>query len=152
MPVWLIESFGGAELQKAFYFIAFMTAPVWLAMIVVPRHPIVRHLAHPLVLPPCFCVVLALLLWKAYQNGVLPSWLSGFNYKGAQNFSRQPMAFLLLFCNWQIVNLALGTAMYQRSLRSQFRAPVELVICWVFGAWSLLPFALRLLLRGERFR
>ena len=152
MPVWLIESVGGGELQKAFYLIAFMTAPVWLAMVFFPKQPIVKHLAHPLVLPPCCCVVSGLLLWNAYQNGVLPSWLSGFGYKEAQNFSRQPMAFLMLFCNWQIVNLALGTAMYQRALRGKFRMPIELMLCWVFGAWALLPFAIRLLVRGERFR
>lgn len=152
MPVWLIESFGGGELQRAFYLIAFMTAPVWLAMILIPGHAIVRYLAHPLVLPPCYCLVLGVLVWKAYQVGVFPRFGDGFGYKEAQDFSRQPMAFLLLFCNWQIVNLALGAAMYQRALRNHFNVSIELICCWLFGAWALLPFALRLFIRGGRFR
>ena len=152
MSGWLIEMFGSGELQRAFYAIALMTAPVWLAMACFPEQALVRLLAHPWVLPPCYCVVLGLLFWKGYQQGLLPAGLSSFSYREAQDFSQHPMAFLLLLCNWQIVNLVLGTAMYQRALRSGFRVPLELLLCWLLGAWALLPFCVRLLLRRERLR
>ena len=67
--------------------------------------------------------------------GLLPAGLGSFSYREAQDFSQHPMAFLLLLCNWQIVNLVLGTAMYQRALRSGFRVPLELLL-WLLGAWA----------------
>ena len=49
------------------------------------------------------------------------SW--GFDFETARSFSQHPIIFLLLFCNWQIVNLALGAAMYRKSLSGGFKAP-----------------------------
>ncbi|ADE54167.1 ABA4-like family protein [Coraliomargarita akajimensis] len=149
MPIWIIESFGNEVLQQAFLVIALMTAPVWLGMIFFPRSKIVQHLANPWVLPPVYCTALVLLVWTALDASLLPQVVDEFSYNEAKSFSRHPMAFLLLFCNWQIINLAVGTAMYQRASRGRFSAPVELTLCWLFGAWALLPFACRLLFRKE---
>lgn len=150
MVVWLIETFGGSELERAFYAIALMTAPIWLGMIFLPRFSLVRSIAHPFILPPFFCLILGLVFWNAFEAALLPNRPAGFDFEATRSFSQHPIIFLLLFCNWQILNLTLGTAMYQKSLRRGFQAPVELFLCWVLGAWALIPFALRLIIRRKR--
>ena len=152
MVIWLIDTFGGSELERAFYAIALMTVPVWVGMILLLWFSLVRHLAHPFILPPFYCLVLGLVFWNSFEVSLLPDKISGLDFDGVRSFSRHPVVFLLLFCNWQIVNLALGTAMYQKSLKAGFKAPVELFLCWLLGAWSLIPFGLRLLIRKKRTR
>src|SRR5690606_28614650 len=131
-------------LERAFLMIALMTAPVWLAMILFPSARIVKVLAQPLVLPPVFCTVLIILLWKSFDGGLLPTPIGEATYSAAQRFARHPISFLALFCNLQILNLAVGTLIYQKAQRSGFTAPVELILCWFLGALALIPFALRL--------
>jgi hypothetical protein len=152
MPVWLIEFFGSRDLEAAFWFISLMTAPVWLAMLCFPGSAAVRGLASPLVLPPFYLVVLAVLLWKSWEAAALPPGVDSASYGSLQSWIRHPVAFLALYCNWQIVNLVLGTLVFQKASRCGFRAPVELVLCWALGALGLLPFSLRLLFRGQLSR
>ncbi len=152
MPIWLIEFFGARDLDHTFILIALMTAPVWILMIAFPLAKYVRGLAHPFVVPPVFCVVLLMLLWKSYKASVLPEPITTASYAGAHDFAQHPIAFLALFCNLQILNLVLGTMMYQKAIRSGFRAPVELLLCWLFGALALIPFVIRLLLRRKSLR
>lgn len=147
MPIWLIEVFGSADLDRIFILILSMTAPVWVAMIVFPQLRLVRILAQPWLLPPLYSIVLFVLLWKSHQAAVLPDPYAPVSYESARTFSRHPIAFLALFCNLQILNLTVGTMMYQKTIRSGMRAPLELLLCWWLGAVALLPFALRLLLR-----
>ncbi len=149
MPIWLIEFFGAGDLDAAFYLILLMTLPAWVGMIVFPGAPWVKRLAQPLVLPPLFCVVLFVLVWKSYEASLLPDPLVRVSYRDAQSLTRHPVAFLALFCNLQILNLFLGTMLYQKANRSGFRAPVELLLCWGFGAVALVPFAIRLLVRRQ---
>lgn len=152
MPIWLIEVFGARDLDRAFLWIALMTAPVWIGMIAFPRHELVRRLARPLVVAPLFSLVLLYLLWQSYQAMVLPGPIAEASYSAARDFSQHPVAFLALFCNLQILNLAVGTMMYQKAMRHGFRAPIELALCWTLGALALVPFALRLLIRGKLLR
>ena len=49
MPVWVIELFAGENLDSAYLFVALMTAPIWLAMLIRPQSTIVRFLAQPVV-------------------------------------------------------------------------------------------------------
>jgi len=149
MPIWLIEYFGASELDSAFILIALMTAPVWIAMIFFPRLIFLKGIAHPFIIPPFYAVVLIVLLWKSYHASVLPEAITQASYSGAREFAEHPVAFLALFCNLQILNLAAGTMIYQKAMRSGFRAPVELTLCWLFGALALIPFSLRLILRGR---
>ncbi|MGC6456236.1 MAG: abscisic acid-deficient protein Aba4 family protein [Coraliomargaritaceae bacterium] len=150
MVVWLIETFWGSELERAFYAIALMTAPVWLGMIFLPGLTLVRRIAHPFILPPFYCLILGLVFWNAFESALLPGRPVGFDFEAARSLSQHPIIFLLLFCNWQILNLVLGTVMYQKSLSSSCKAPLELLLCWILGAWALIPFALRLILRRKR--
>lgn len=149
MPIWLIELFGARDLNAAFLVIALMTAPLWIAMILFPHAPYLRQIAHPWVVVPLFSVVLIVLIWKSYSSALLPEWTPGVDYESAKSLARHPIAFLVLFCNLQIINLFVGVMIYQKALRSGFRAPVELTLCWFFGALSLIPFGLRLILRRQ---
>ena len=74
------------------------------------------------------------------------------SYSAAQGMARHPVAFLSFFCNFQIMNLALGTMMYQKTMRAGFRAPVELLLCWLLGAPAFIPFVVRLLWRRQSIR
>lgn len=152
MPIWLIDIFGARDLDQAFLIIALMTLPVWVGMIFFSENSIVRGFAHPLIVLPIYCTVLFILLWKCYQASVLPNPLNELSYSAAQGFARHPVAFLSFFCNFQIMNLALGTMMYQKALRSGFRVPVELLLCCLLGAPALIPFIIRLLIRGQSVR
>jgi hypothetical protein len=152
MPIWLIDLFGARQLDDTFLMIALMTAPAWIGMICFPNLRLVRVLAHPLVLPPLYSVVVLLLLWKSYQASLLPDPIAELNYTAAQGLARHPVAFLTFFCNFQIMNLILGSMMYQKTLRSRFRAPVELLLCWFIGAPVLIPFVIRLLVNRTAVR
>jgi len=149
MPIWLIELFGAKELDAAFLSIALMTAPVWMAMIAFPRSVWLRKIAQPWLLAPLFSLALVLILLESYQSAAWPAVIPEANYQSARTFARHPVAFLVLFCNLQVINLFVGMMMYQKSVKSGFRAPVELTLCWFLGALALIPFGLRLLLRRQ---
>lgn len=153
MPIWLIETFGAHDLERAFLFIALMTAPAWFVMVFFARQRWVQSLAQPFVLSPLYALVLVYVLWMSYDAALLPgSVQTNVSYSAAQEFSRHPMIFLALFCNWQVLNIAIGTVIFQKAQRSGFRASFELVFCWLFGALALLPFSLRLLLRRQSLK
>ncbi len=149
MPIWLIEILGARSLDKAFLIIALMTLPVWIGMIVFPKAKIVQKLAHPLVLTPVYGVVLLVILWKFYQNSFLPEQVDEVSYDSARDIVRHPAAFLALFCNFQIINLALGTMIFQKAKRCGFRAPFELLLCGLLGAPALIPFVIRLIIQKK---
>jgi hypothetical protein len=152
MPIWLIDVLGARDLDNAFLILALMTFPVWIGMICLPDARLVRLLAHPLIVVPIYCTVLFVLLWKCYQASVFPDPIREISYSSAKGLARHPVAFLTFYCNFQIMNLALGTMMYQKTLRAGFRAPVELVFCWLLGAPAFVPFVIRLLLRRQSIR
>jgi len=149
MPIWLIEIFGARDLDAAFLVIALMTAPFWIAMIAFPDMRYLRRIAQPWVVVPLFSAVLLALLWKSYQAAALPELVTTASYGSARSFARHPVAFLVLFCNLQIINLFMGVMMYQKAMKSGFRAPVELTLCWCLGALALIPFGLRLAVRRQ---
>ncbi len=153
MPIWLIETFGAHDLERAFLSIALMTAPAWIAMVFFSRQGWVQSLAQPFILAPLYALVLVYVLWMSYDASLLPGSIeTDVSYTAAQDLSRHPMVFLALFCNWQVLNLAIGTVIFQKAQRSGFKASFELVFCWLFGALALLPFSLRLLLRRQSLR
>lgn len=147
MPIWLIELFGARDLDLAFVLIALMTAPFWLAMIFWPEVKLTRRMAQPFTVGVGFCVVLLVLLWKSYAASAFPDPMVNVRYQDAQEFTRHPVAFLALFCNLQILNLVLGTVIYNKALQARLRAPVELALCWLLGAVAVVPFAIRLFIR-----
>jgi hypothetical protein len=149
MPIWLIELFGARDLDAAFLVIALMTAPFWIAMIAFPDLRYLRQVAQPWSVGPLFALVLVVLLWKSYNAAALPEIVALASYDAARAFAKHPIAFLVLFCNLQIINLFMGVMMYQKALRCGFRAPVELALCWFLGALALIPFGIRLIVRRQ---
>ena len=149
MSIWLIELFGEGDLNATFMVIALMTAPFWIAMIGFPSAPYLRQVTQPWLVVPLFTVILLALLWKSYHAASLPEIILTVNYESARNFTNHPIAFLILFCNLQIVNLFLGVMIYQKAMRSGFRAPVELTLCWFLGTLALIPFSIRLIVRRQ---
>ncbi len=149
MPIWLIEIFGANDLDAAFLVIALMTAPFWIAMIAFPQARYLRQCAQPWLVVPLFSAVLIVLLWKSYHAAALPEVVTTASYDAARSFARHPIAFLVLFCNLQIMNLFVGVMMYQKAMKSGFRAPVELTLCWFLGALALIPFGIRLIVRRQ---
>jgi len=149
MPIWLIELFGARDLNVAFLGITLMTAPCWLAMIFFPNARCLQQLAQPWIVVPVYSWVLVLLLWKSYQAALLPEPVTAASYDAARSFAQHPIAFLVLFCNLQIINLFMGLMIYQKAMRGGFRAPVELTLCWFLGALALIPFGMRLMIRRQ---
>jgi len=149
MPIWLIELFGARDLDAAFLVIALMTSPFWIAMIAFPNARYLRQIAQPWGVVPLYTAVLLVLLWKSYHAAALPEVVSTASYDVARSFAQHPIAFLVLFCNLQIINLFMGVMIYQKAMRSGFRAPVELTLCWFLGALALIPFGIRLILRRQ---
>ena len=43
----------------------------------------------------------------------------------------------------------MGVMIYQKAMRSGFRAPLELILCWFLGAIALIPFCIRLIVRRQ---
>ncbi len=150
MPIWLIEYFAADDLNALFVFIAVMTVPIWVGMIFFAKSKWTRRIAQPFLITPFYCGLLLLLLWKAYDASILPDPIVNATYESARDFSDHPIAFLILFCNYQILNLFLGTMMFQHANKRGFHAPIELCICCLLGAFALVPYAVRLLVRGER--
>ena len=149
MPIWLIEFYGAVDLDATFIVIALMTSPFWIAMIGFPSAPFLRQVAQPWLVVPLFTVILILLLWKSFKAGSMPEIISSVEYEAARNFANHPIAFLILFCNPQIVNLFMGVMIYQKAMRSGFRAPLELIPGWFLGALALTPFCIRLIPRRQ---
>jgi len=118
-------------------------------MIGFPSAPYLRQVAQPWLVVPLFTVILLVLLWKSYHVGSMPEIISSLDYESARNFANHPIAFLILFCNLQIVNLFMGVMIYQKAMRSGFRAPLELILCWFLGAIALIPFCIRLIVRRQ---
>jgi len=152
MPIWLIDIFAAPDLDTTFWFLAGMTLPLWLGMILLPNARVVQLLAQPVLVASLYCSVLFVLLWKWYQASLFPDPMAELSYSAAQELTRHPVVFLSLYCNFQIMNLALGSIMYQKSLRSGFRAPIELLLCWLLGAPAFVVFGVRLLLRRQSIR
>ncbi|MDQ8193133.1 DUF4281 domain-containing protein [Coraliomargarita sp. SDUM461004] len=145
----MIELFGARELDTLFLVITLMTAPFWIAMIAFPRARYMRWIAQPWSVVPLFSLILLILLWRSYQAALLPEVVTTASYDAARSFADHPIAFLVLFCNLQIINLFLGVMMYQKARQSGFQASVELTLCWFFGALALIPFSIRLVVRKQ---
>lgn len=144
MPAWLIETFASVMLTRVFWFVTLMTAPVWIAMIFFPKKSLVRAVCQPLGAPLAFVFVWAYLCYQAWTLG-LPS-PGGTSFKESRDLATHPMVFLAGWCQFQVLQVFLGTWVYQDALKRKIAAPAELLACWIFGPLGLLIYAIRLLL------
>lgn len=143
MPLWIIETFGNRELTFAFGFITLMTAPFWLAMILLPGSAMVRRLCQPLLFPCLLCGILLYLYWQAWGMG-LPA-IDGHLYSDLRPFVRHPLVFLALWCNLMILNLFFGMVLFREANRCGLRVWLELILAWITGPLALLVYVPHLL-------
>ncbi|MGF1529999.1 MAG: abscisic acid-deficient protein Aba4 family protein [Puniceicoccaceae bacterium] len=146
MPGWMIETFGGAHLDRAFLLIAAIPLPCWLLLILFPNATITSRLSHPLFLPTLLSSVWVYLVYLLLTTSSPPS-PNAFNYSTAQTVSNHPLVFLVLWSHLQIFHLAVGLLLFRESQKFGIRTPLELMLCWILGPAGLLAFAFRLLLR-----
>jgi hypothetical protein len=143
----MIEYFGAQQLDTVFWLLLFMTAPAWLAMLLLPARSGVRRLASPFILPPLYLPLLAYLLLTFHDRALLPPPPAGADFRAFKGLVIHPMAILIVLCQVQIAFLAIGTLIYQKACQRGIRAPVEILLAWLTGPLALAPFAIRLLLR-----
>ncbi len=148
MPAWLIETFASALLTRAFWFVTLMTSPAWIAMIFFPGNNWVKAVCRPLVAPVAYTMVWAYLAWQAWTLG-LPE-PTGTSFQESRDLAAHPMVFLGGWCQLQVLQLFLGTWIYQDALKRKWAVPAELLACWIFGPLALFIYALRVALTGRK--
>lgn len=146
MPAWLIETFASVMLTRVFWFVTLMTVPVWIGMIFFPKKDIVRSVCRPLGAPLAFVFVWGYLCYKAWVLG-LPT-PTGTSFTENRDLAAHPMVFLAGWCQLQVLQVFLGTWVYQDSLRRKLFVPAELLACWIFGPLGLLFYGLRAAFNG----
>lgn len=151
MPVWVIEVFGNAQLNRAFWILNLMVLPFWVIMIAGIRQKWALRLCQPFFVPAVLGVVY---LYAVYilmtVTGVPP--LAGLEVKAMRNFIDHPLVFLVIWAHYLAVDLFLGMSIYQDAAKRNIRVPVELVLCWVLGPVGLLVYVIRLAARTMLFR
>lgn len=141
MPVWMIETFGSAKLDNGFWVMTLLPIPLWAVMLFFPRAHWARKVASPWLVPVFLAFVQAYFLYQLWSVG-MPV-ITGADFKATHKFFEHPMVFLALWSQLQVLHLFLGTILFQESGRKGFRVPVELVLCWMFGALVLPIFVVR---------
>jgi hypothetical protein len=147
MPVWMIEYFGRQQLDQLLWLLLFMTAPAWLAMLLLPGNRTVRRIASPFILPLLYLPVLVYLVATFHDKALLPPPPAGADFRAFKGLVVHPVAILIVLCTVQIAFLAIGTLIYQQACRLKIRAPVEILLAWLSGPLALAPFAIRTLPR-----
>lgn len=151
MPVWVIELFAGENLDSAYLFVALMTAPIWLAMLIRPQSTIVRFLAQPVVVCGAYSLICGWILWRAYAAAALPDLYANGVVTPMRRMLQHPILLLIVFCQYQILCLLIGTALFERANRLQQRIPLELLTTWCFGVFGVLIYCMRSLLAKGRY-
>lgn len=141
----LIEFFGSAQLAQAFWYLSVLTAPCWILMIGLPDRLWVQRIVSPFGLP---LLLIGVQLYLYYHFFTMKSPIvSGVEYRQVKGFFSHPIVFLCFWYKLQLLNLFLGTFMFERANRFQMRIPLELVLCWLIGPLAMIPFSIRLALR-----
>ncbi len=151
MPVWLVELFGEAQINRAFLIMNALVMPFWLAMILRPRDRWVYRMANPFLVPVAFGLVYVYALYLLVTvTGVPP--LAGVEVGALRSFINHPLIFLVIWAHYLAVDLFLGMTLFRDAARRNMRIPAELVLCWVFGPLGLVVYVVRLAVSGAMFR
>jgi hypothetical protein len=143
MPVWVIELFGNAELNRAFWMMNFAVMPFWALMIFLPRQRWVQTLSNPFFVPVLFGLVYLYAIYLLVNiTGVPP--LAGLEVRAMRKFVDHPLVFLVVWAHYLAVDLFLGMTIFQDATRRKILVPLELLLCWVLGPLGLLAYVLRL--------
>lgn len=149
MPVWIIHLFATKELNQVFLVLTLMTLPVWLMMLLLPTSGFTRRLAHPFFLPPLYALVWAYLFYLMLTiTGTPRVNIDAANYKDARGLIRHPFIFLMFWCQMQVINLFVGTILFQKANKMKMLIPGELIATWFAAPLGLFFFSLRLWFGG----
>jgi hypothetical protein len=143
MPVWMVELFGSAQLNRAFWMMNLAVTPFWLAMILFPGNELVRKLSHPFFVPALLGLVYLYAVYLLVTVTGIPP-LAGLELKAMRNFVNHPLVFLVVWAHYLAVDLFLGMSIYRDAAARKIPVPVELVLCWIFGPLGLMAYVLRL--------
>lgn len=139
---WVVETFGGADLNRAFLLVSFLPLPFWVLLIGFPDARITRALSHPLFVPSLLSPVWFFLVYVLFDTTGLPP-LADFGFRSMKGFASHPIVFLVVWAHLQIFNLFTGMVIYREARRHGLRPSFELLLCWILGPCGLLAFALR---------
>lgn len=146
MPVWIVELFGNAQLNRAFWLMNMLVLPFWAAMVFLPGRSWVRHLAHPFFVPTLLGLLYVYALYRLITvTGVPP--LAGLEVKALRKFVDHPLVFLVVWAHYLAVDLFLGMSIFRDARSRNMKVPVELVLCWIFGPLGLVAYVARLVWR-----
>ena len=151
MSVWVIEIFAGKNLDSAYLFVALMTAPIWLVMLIRPKSKIVRFLAHPVTVIVGYSVICAWIVWRAYAVAAFPDLYTNGSVMSMRRILQHPILLLIIFCQYQILCLLIGAALFERANRLQQRIPIELLATWFLGVFGVLMYCLRSMVTKGRY-
>jgi len=143
MPAWTVELFAGEKLNRAFWIILAIPAPVWLCLIFLPSAKFTRWVAHPFVTPTLMLIPLGYFYYEAWDLGGV-AWPGGIGYTEARDVIFYPTSFLILWCQLQTLHLFLGLVVYQHAIKRSLHVPGELIACWVLGPVGILVYLIRL--------
>lgn len=147
----MVEVFGSAQINRAFWTMNLLVMPFWLVMIFAPQSKWVRRLSHPYFVPVLFGFVYLYALYLLVTvTGVPP--LVGMEMKAMRNFMDHPLVFLVVWAHYLAVDLFLGMSIYRDAAARNIRVPLELLLCWIFGPLGLIAYALRLIWRKVTLR
>lgn len=139
---WVVETFGGADLNRAFLLVTFLPVPFWILLIGFPSARITKNLSHPLFIPTLLSPIWFFLVYALFDTTGFPP-LADFGFRSMKGFVSHPLVFLVAWAHLQIFNLFTGMVIYREAQRVGIRPSLELALCWILGPCSLLVFALR---------
>lgn len=143
MPTWMIEAFGSAQLNRAFWLILLIPLPAWITMIAWGSHSVVYKTAHPLVLPLIAVPTWIYLLYQLIVVFGVPG-ITDAGFQGVRDFITHPVVFLVLLAQLQVVNLFVGVVIYREGYKARINVSGELILCWILAPLALVVCALRL--------
>lgn len=140
----MVEVFGSAQLNRAFWMMNLTVLPFWLAMILFPRNRWVWPISNPFLVPACLGFVYLYAVYLLVTVTGLPPFL-GLEVKAMRQFVDHPMVFLVVWAHYLAIDLFLGMSIFRDAVARRMRVPVELVLCWVFGPVGLMAYVGRLI-------
>jgi hypothetical protein len=151
MPPWLIEWFGGPQLEDAFFWITVLPLPCWFLLLFGQGKSWGRRLGHPLVLP-----LFPVPLW-GYVAFKMAAYLTtddfgGGGFFGARETLAHPLIFLVVWAQLQVVNLFVATVIFREGQRAGVRVTPEIVLAWMFAPLALAVCAVRVASKRTFFR
>lgn len=144
MPVWIVEVFGSAQLNRAFVAMILVVLPFCVAMIVAPSNRWVWRMSYPFMVPAAVSLIYVYAVYLLVTvTGVPP--LAGLEMGALRRFVNHPLIFLVVWAHYLAIDLFVGMSIYRDAAARKIRVPVELILCWLLGPIGLLAYVGRLI-------